>query len=211
MGKLGRRLCEFQNRWLFLRPRQIIAELVRGQRVLDVCCGSGDLSAQLVGAGCHVVGVDSSERRVAYARQKRTAAQFEVMDAAATPFEREFDAAVISLALHALSVPVREQVWESMVRAVTARGLLIALHYTLPRQSTLLARTAYSLIDGDERGFLKSDPEHYENFREFMQKGGLRAWALARKQKIERQQDYWAGTVELAVCRCCETGGLLET
>jgi ubiquinone/menaquinone biosynthesis C-methylase UbiE len=210
MGKLGQRFCEFQNHWLFLRPRQIIAELLQGQRVLDVCCGSGDLSAQLVAVGCQVVGVDSSSRMVAYARQKRIAAQFELMDATAMPFKHEFDAAVISLALHALSTPVRDQVWESMVRAVTAGGPLIALDYTLPQQATLFARTAHSLIERDERGFLKSDPEHYQNFRAFMQRGGLRAWVLARKQNVERQQDYWGGTVELAVCRCSETGGLLE-
>jgi SAM-dependent methyltransferase len=147
---------------------------------------------------------------VSYAREKRIAAQFEVMDAGAMPFEHEFDAAVISLALHALSTSIREEVWESMVRAVTAGGLLIALDYTLPQQATLFARTAHSLIERDERGFLKSDPEHYQNFRAFMQSGGLRAWVLARKQNIERQHDYWGGTVELAVCRCSETGGLLE-
>jgi ubiquinone/menaquinone biosynthesis C-methylase UbiE len=199
MATLARRFCEFENRWLFLHPRQVIVELVKGQRVLDVCCGSGDLSAQLAAAGCHVVGVDSSERMVSYAREKRTAAQFEVMDASAMPFEHEFDAAVISLALHALSPAVRERVWEATVRAVTAGGLLIALDCTSPQHRTLLGRTAYALIDRDERSFLKSDPEHYHHFHTFMQHGGLRGWALAQRQVVIQQQDYWGGTVELAV------------
>ena len=133
MGKLAQRVCEFENHWLFLRPRQVIAELLRGQRVLDVCCGSGDWSAELAAARCQVVGIDSSSTMVAYAREKRTAARFKVMDATAMPFEFEFDAAVISLALHALSAPVRQAVWESMVHAVTPGGRLIALDYTLPR------------------------------------------------------------------------------
>ena len=34
-----------------------------------------------------------------------------------------------------------------------------------------------------------------------MHNGGLRAWALAQKDEIERQQDYWGGTVELAILR----------
>jgi ubiquinone/menaquinone biosynthesis C-methylase UbiE len=201
MATLARRFCEFENRWLFLRPRQVIAERVKGQRMLDVCCGSGDLSAQLAAAGCHVVGVDSSERMVSYAREKRTAAQFEVMDASAMPFEHEFDAAVISLALHALSPLVRERVWEAMVRAVTAGGLLIALDYAPQQQRTLLGRTAYWLIERDERSFLKSDPQHHHNFHAFMQNGGLRAWALAQREETIQQQDYWGGTVELAVLR----------
>jgi len=35
MGKLALRLCEFENYWIFLRPRRIMAELLQGQRVLD--------------------------------------------------------------------------------------------------------------------------------------------------------------------------------
>lgn len=160
MGKLAHRLCEFENHWLFLRPRQIIAELTQGQRVLDLCCGSGDWSAELAAAGCQMVGIDSSSTMVSYAREKRITAHFELMDATAMPFQHEFNAAVISLVLHALSPPVREKVWESMQRAVSPGGWLLALEYTPPRQSTLLARTAYSLIDRDERSFLKSDPAH---------------------------------------------------
>ena len=201
MRDLGLRFNEFQNHWIFLRPRQIIAELLRGQRVLDVCCGSGDLSAELAAAGCAVVGVDSSSTMVSFARQKRIAAVFELMDAAAMPFRHEFDAAVISLALHALSTPVRQEVWESMSRAVRQGGRLIALDYSLPQHSGLLARIAYAIIERDERGFLKSHPEHYHNFREFMQAGGLRAWVTAREESIERQHDYWGATVELVVCR----------
>ena len=204
MGKLALRLCEFENYWIFWRPRRIMTELLQGQRVLDVCCGSGDLSAELAAAGCQVVGIDTSSRMLAYARQKRIAATFDWMDAAAMPFRREFDAAVISLALHALSAPLRGGVWECMRRAVRPGGRLIALDYTPPQRSTLFARTVYSIIDQDERAFLKSDPEHHQNFQEFMQNGGLRAWVLAREKNIERQHDYWGGTIELAVCRCSE-------
>jgi hypothetical protein len=60
---------------------------------------------------------------------------------------------------------------------------------------------ADTLIEWDERSLLKSDPEHYHNFRQFKQDGGLRAWALAQPHEIVRQQDYWGGTVELVVFR----------
>lgn len=113
MRDLALRFCESQNKWVLLRPRHIIAELLKGQRVLDVCCGSGDLSAELVAVGCQVVGVDSSPRMVSHARRKRIAAELELMDAATMPFNHEFDAAIISLALHALSTSIRERIWES--------------------------------------------------------------------------------------------------
>ena len=88
------------NRWLLLRPRQRIVQLLKGQRVLDVCCGTGNLTAMLVAAGCQVVGVDSSPTMLSHARRKHIAAEFKQMDATQLPFNHEFDAAVISIALH---------------------------------------------------------------------------------------------------------------
>jgi ubiquinone/menaquinone biosynthesis C-methylase UbiE len=48
------------NRWILARPRQKIVQLLKGQRVLDVCCGTGNLTAMLAAAGCQAVGVDRS-------------------------------------------------------------------------------------------------------------------------------------------------------
>jgi len=138
---------------------------------------------------------------VAYARQKRTVARFEQMDATTMPFQHEFDAAVICLALHTLSAPVRAAVGEAMRHAVRAGGRLITLDYAPAPNPNLLGRISYALIERDERSLLSSDPAHYRHFQEFMQNGGLRAWVLARGEAIERQHDYWGGTVELVISR----------
>jgi ubiquinone/menaquinone biosynthesis C-methylase UbiE len=187
------------NRWLLSRPRQRIVQLLKGQHVLDVACGTGNLTAMLVAAGCHAVGVDSSATMLSQARRKQIAAEFRHMDAARLPFNGDFDAAVISIALHETSLQVRELVWESMLRAVRLGGRLVVLDYTVPQRSTLLARIAGTLVEQDERSMLSIHPEHYRNFQEFMRKGGLHAWMQERSQPPQAEYHFWGGIVALVV------------
>jgi len=188
------------NRWILLRPRRRIVQLVKGQRVLDVCCGTGNLTAMLVVAGCQAVGVDSSPTMLSHARRKNIAAEFKQMDATQLPFNHEFDAAVISIALHEMRPQVREQVWESMRRAVFPGGRLIALDFAVPRRNSLSARIAGWFTEQDERGCLNIHPEHYENFREFMRNGGLLSWIQKRGQPLETEYRFWGGTLAVVAC-----------
>jgi hypothetical protein len=43
--------------------------------------------------------------------------------------------------------------------------------------------------------------EHYENFREFMRNGGLRAWIQERGEALETKFDFRGGTVAVVICR----------
>jgi ubiquinone/menaquinone biosynthesis C-methylase UbiE len=189
------------NRWILSRPRQRIVHLLKGQRVLDVACGTGNLTAMLVAAGCKVVGVDRSPTMISLAHQKSIPAEFKQMDATRLPFHHEFDAAVISIALHEMTPQVREQVWESMRRAVRSGGRLIALDFALPQRNSLLARLAGWLVEQDERGTLNYDPGHYQNFKEFMRNGGLLAWIQKRSQSLEADYRFLAGTLAVVVAR----------
>ncbi len=197
----GLKFGDALNRWVLSRPRQRIVQLLKGQRVLDVCCGTGNLTAMLVAGGCQAVGVDGSPTMLSHAQSKHIAARFQLMDATRLPFNREFDAAVISIALHEMPPRVREQVWASMRRAVRPQGRLIALDFAVPRHSSLSARIASSLIEQDERSLLAIHREHYENFQEFMRNGGLRAWIRERGETVEAEYDFWGGTVAMVICR----------
>ncbi len=197
----GLKFGDVVNRLILLRARQKIVQLLKGQRVLDVCCGTGNLTAMLVAAGCQVVGVDASPTMLSYAQRKDIAAAFQLTDAARLPFDREFDAAVIGIALHEMSQNVRESVWASMRRAVRPRGRLIALDFAVPRHNGVRARIASSLISQDERSFLKIHREHYETFQEFMSGGGLPVWIRERGEAVEAGYDFWGGAIVLVVCR----------
>lgn len=78
--------------------RATVREAVRpGERVLDACCGTGDLAiaARKAGAG-EVIGVDFSERMLERARRKAPEVEWIQADVLALPFgEASFDAAVV--------------------------------------------------------------------------------------------------------------------
>ncbi len=69
-----------------------------GERVLDLGCGDGVLTEQLVAAGCTVVGADASAEFVATARERGIDAR--LADGHELPFDAEFDAVFSNAALH---------------------------------------------------------------------------------------------------------------
>lgn len=69
-----------------------------GERVLDLGCGDGALTEQLVERGADVVGVDASPAMVERASARGLDAR--VVDGASLPFDREFDAVFSNAALH---------------------------------------------------------------------------------------------------------------
>ncbi|MEO8481117.1 MAG: methyltransferase domain-containing protein [Acidobacteriota bacterium] len=69
-----------------------------GERVLDLGCGDGVLSMDLVRAGADVVGVDASGPMTAAARAKGVDARLGAAES--LPFDAEFDAAFSNAMLH---------------------------------------------------------------------------------------------------------------
>ena len=69
-----------------------------GERILDLGCGDGVLTAQIAESGATVVGVDASPAMVASARELGLDAR--VGDATALAFEAEFDAVFSNAVLH---------------------------------------------------------------------------------------------------------------
>lgn len=179
-------------------PRRGVVQILKNRgfrRILDVCCGAGSLSSRLASAGFEVIGVDSSPTMLNRARRKRRAVELLLLDATEMFFEHEFDAAIISLALHEMTPDVRERVWQKMHGATRSGGLLIALDFTLSKRTSMRSRLFSSFIERGERNFLKSNPAHYANYREFMQSGGLCEWVRHRKGEIEEERYYWSGNV----------------
>lgn len=78
---------------------------VVGLRVLDLGCGDGVLTAELVAAGAEVVGVDASPDMIAAAQARGLDAR--VMDGHALAFDGGFDAVFSNAALHWMLDPPR--------------------------------------------------------------------------------------------------------
>jgi demethylmenaquinone methyltransferase/2-methoxy-6-polyprenyl-1,4-benzoquinol methylase len=118
------------QRW---RRATVRAAVREGNRVLDACCGTGDLAvaARKAGAG-DVVGVDFSERMLERARRKAPELDWVQADVLKLPFEdASFDAAVVGFG--ARNVEDLEAAIRELHRALRPGGRLGILEITTPR------------------------------------------------------------------------------
>ncbi|MFL6414376.1 MAG: class I SAM-dependent methyltransferase [Bryobacteraceae bacterium] len=94
-----------------------------GERVLDVGCGTGQLTQQIADRGADVLGVDASPEMIGQARQNFPRLRFALQDAASMAFDGEFDAVFSNAALH--WILDAERAADSMARALRTGGRLV--------------------------------------------------------------------------------------
>ena len=118
---------------LDLRWRRLTAEAVvrRGDRVLDACCGTGDLAVADARAGGEVTGLDFSPRMLERARKKSGAVQWVEGDMLALPFEDgSFEAATVGFGVR--NVVDLEHGLAELARILAPGGRLGILEITTP-------------------------------------------------------------------------------
>ena len=116
------------------RWRRLTAESVvrQGDRVLDACCGTGDLALADRAAGGNVVGVDFSERMLERARRKAPDVEWVRADATALPFEdATFDVVTVGFGIR--NVPDLEEGLRELARVTRPGGRLGCLEITRPK------------------------------------------------------------------------------
>jgi demethylmenaquinone methyltransferase/2-methoxy-6-polyprenyl-1,4-benzoquinol methylase len=113
--------------------RETAAAVVQpGDRVLDICCGTGDLAMAAAEAGGKVTGLDFSEPMLERARAKGSGIEWVSGDALALPFaDGSFDAVTIGFGLRNLAEA--EQGLAEMRRALKPGGRVAILEITRPR------------------------------------------------------------------------------
>jgi demethylmenaquinone methyltransferase / 2-methoxy-6-polyprenyl-1,4-benzoquinol methylase len=113
--------------------RITVAETVHaGDRVLDACCGTGDLAIEARRQAASVVGLDFSERMLERARRKDPEIEFVHGDMLALPFEdASFDAATVGFGVR--NVENLEAGLRELRRVLRSGGRLGILEITTPR------------------------------------------------------------------------------
>ncbi len=119
--------------------------LREGGSALDVACGSGKLTAQLLrlaGGRGRIVGLDFSPRMLDVARREHPGIEFVEGDALSLPFDDgEFDASTIAFGLRNLADPIHGLA--EMLRVVRPAGRAVVLEFVRPPQT--VAGSAYRL------------------------------------------------------------------
>jgi len=165
-------------RWLIdpllcpLRPR--IARLCSKHamnNVLDIGTATGAQCRTLGAAGIHAVGLDLSEAMVAAARKRRgTNVEYVVGSAYKLPFaDTDFDAALLSLALHEHSEEERTRMLMEALRVIRPGGFLLLAEYSKPAKARI--HMPWRIIQLIEN---LAGPEHRAGFHQFIATDGLR-------------------------------------
>ena len=108
-------------------------KIVRGTRVLDVACGTGNTAIPAARAGGSVTGVDIASNLLAQARKRAAAEQLEIRfqegDAEELPFgDQEFD--VVLTMFGAMFAPRPERVAAELVRVCRPGGVIAMANWT---------------------------------------------------------------------------------
>jgi len=117
------------RRWRRLTAAAVVRP---GDRVLDACCGTGDLALAAAQAGGRVTGLDFSEAMLARARRKAPWVEWVRGDLLDLPFaDGSFEAATVGFGVR--NVADLERALVGLRRVLVAGGRLGILEITTPR------------------------------------------------------------------------------
>jgi len=95
-----------------------------GERIVDLGCGIGQLTAQIAEAGCDVIGIDADQAMITVARQKYPGIQFICATGEEFTIDTTVDAVFSNAALHWMKQP--EPVIASVARVLRPGGRFVA-------------------------------------------------------------------------------------
>ena len=142
------------------------------QRVVDICCGTGQLLHELSRTGMHLCGIDSS---LAMLEQARKVCSDEVdlhlLDAEQDCFAaNSFDCAILSLALHEKHPSSAQTIYSNCYRLLREQGALIIADFNPPASGILGSFLERCLIPLIEKC---AGADHYMNYSQWVDNGGL--------------------------------------
>lgn len=102
------------------------------QRVLELGCGTGQVTAELVAAGAHVVAVDALPAMLEGARRRDPSATYVHGDVIEAEVGAGYDRVVLSFVLHNFDAEGRVRLLRRAASALTEGGRIGILDWALP-------------------------------------------------------------------------------
>jgi ubiquinone/menaquinone biosynthesis C-methylase UbiE len=147
------------------------ADIKAGDKVLDICCGTGDQAFYYAKLGASVYGIDLDPNMIRLAqkdqRNKDPNVSFRVADAANLPFDdASFDFVSVCLALHEIDEEMRNKTISEMRRVLKKGGFLICTDFKIPFSGKIIG----AFITAIERFAGK---KNFSCFQSYIKAGGL--------------------------------------
>ncbi|TYP79128.1 trans-aconitate methyltransferase [Paenibacillus methanolicus] len=172
-----------------LEPRE-------GERILDLGCGTGRLTAAIAASGAMTLGIDSSEAQIEKARLTYPELRFQAADACHYEAEKRFDAVFSHAAIH--WIPDTEAVVRTIGRALAPGGRFVAEFAGSGNVAALTDSIERALADHgyapagripwylptigefagllERNGFRVTLAQHFDRLRPFNHPDGIKRW-----------------------------------
>jgi trans-aconitate methyltransferase len=160
-----------------------------GERILDLGCGTGHLTAQIAARGAVVTGLDSSVSMIAQARRNYPKLRFVLGDAGEFRFDEPFDAVFSNAALH--WIPEAVPVIASVARALRPGGRFVLEMGARGNIATIVEVLSAVLR---EAGYAPRNPWYFPGAGEYatlLEQHGFEIealWTIERWNQLEHPQ-----------------------
>ncbi|GAC1562090.1 MAG: class I SAM-dependent methyltransferase [Herpetosiphon sp.] len=159
------RLYTARHAWVYDHGQSLVSVLdpQPGETILDLGCGTGQLTNMIAGTGAHVVAVDSSPTMVAAARAAYAELDIRLADAANLHLPEQFDAVFSNATLHWVHPP--QEAAMGIARCLRPGGRLVAElggRYNITRILTTFSTVVYQLL-----GIVINHPWYFPSISEY--------------------------------------------
>ena len=172
----------------------------KGMNILDVGCGTGTHLELYQRYQCNLSGLDLSQSMLQVASNRlKSTAQLALGDATSMPYEdARFDLVIAMLALHEMSPKIRPQVLCEIKRVLKKDGRILLIDFHNGPYQPVQGWVSKGIIIIAE---LAAGRNHFINYRNFMNEGGLDRLINQQSLQIEKQQVVAGGTFGIYLVR----------
>jgi len=182
----------------------LLASVPEHSRILDLCCGSGQMARELVARGHRVTGLDSSEEMIRIARGNAPAADFILADAFHFAFAHSFDAVLSSFNsfAHAATLSELETIL-SNTRAALKAGCPFLFDLSMEEQYLAKWRGSFGEVHNDLAWIVRPSFDRSSRIAHnditILRRGGKSSWQ--REDFAFPQRCHLEGEVRAALSR----------